>query len=73
MGGGEDVRDSPCHRCDERQLYCHMTCQRYADFREAVRRDREAAQDQMDGYTCQSYCRMRARRATIPIRSKEDV
>lgn len=29
-------RKSPCYLCESRELFCHMTCARYADFRAAL-------------------------------------
>ena len=64
------MRDSPCHRCGDRRPYCHMTCARYAEYRKAVREGKTAAIE-IGGYTCESYHRMRTRRARQPIRSEK--
>ena len=32
----EPSRKSPCYLCESRELFCHMTCARYADFRAAL-------------------------------------
>ena len=29
----QEMRKSPCYQCDERELFCHMLCARYAEFR----------------------------------------
>lgn len=29
-------RKSPCYLCESRELFCHMVCARYAEFRAAL-------------------------------------
>ncbi len=29
-----DPREHPCHHCNERNAYCHGTCERYKKFNE---------------------------------------
>lgn len=37
---------SPCHKCKEREVGCHSTCEKYAEFRQRLdeinEREREA-------------------------------